>query len=397
MSPKERRKPEIDPTQAVSEIIGAVLLISLVVVAVAIVAVVLTSQSTPEKIPNVNFMTGTNTDGTILYLYHNGGDTLKRGEFAVITDSDPAPRTDYRISDGSDEWSVGKNLILSETIPPKHVSIVYNSGGQAGNVVLKSGSSSVAVLKNNILPDATPGPVSGSGGSGTLDTTNPQNVVNYILSNTSLIADAINQSPTTVGPVVANVVRADGTILFKDQKIDLKTDNLDTYFFRIKITKPGSTISASGFTPNPKSLNVGDIVTVYMRSNSGNYKAFGLGDQLWELTANGVNINISQSGINTKKDNENVYHAWITGYEDLSSTMSVTSTGSNSGNTQLIQYGTVWINAQSNDDDIIVTNIRPVGLGLFVLEWDSSAHLVYFVGNAETVTRNGNVCTATSC
>ncbi|NMB77560.1 MAG: type IV pilin [Methanomicrobiales archaeon] len=375
-----------DPQAAVSEIIGAILMISLVVAAVAIVAVVLMSQSTPEQVPNINFMTGTNSDGTKLYLYHNGGDTLRRGQFAVVTDTDPAPRTDYEISDGSDEWSLGTNLILTVASPPSRVSVVY-SGGKTGSTVLKSGSSSIAVPKVTIRPDTTPAPVQSS--SEYIDASDPQNVVVYILSNTSLIADALNQSPSTVGPTIASAVGTNAINFYKGDKVSLTTDGSHTYYFTFNVTKPGSSISIDGYTPNPKPLLVGDQITIFLWASSKNFKTFGLGDQLWEVSADGVDVSLSHfttPDAQSPQTNTKVNHAWITGYQDLGSTLRIATSGA--GQTSLVVNGTVRINGDDSSS-VIISNIRPVGVGLFVLEADNNAQIVYFVGNAQSVTRDG--------
>ena len=54
----------------VSEVVGAILLISVVVIAVSVIAVVLFSQQTPQKIPNVNIMVGTDNKVPPLSLIH---------------------------------------------------------------------------------------------------------------------------------------------------------------------------------------------------------------------------------------------------------------------------------------------------------------------------------------
>ena len=48
----------MDNSSGVSEVIGAILLISVVVLAVAIIAVGLFSQPLPQKIPDARFITG---------------------------------------------------------------------------------------------------------------------------------------------------------------------------------------------------------------------------------------------------------------------------------------------------------------------------------------------------
>lgn len=385
MSGINREYPHQESSGGVSEIIGAILMISLVVMAVALVAMMLNSQTTPQELPNVNFMTGTNADGTELYLYHNGGDTLRKGEFAVVTDVDPAPRTDYVISDGSNEWSIGRNLVLTMTTPPKSVALVYTAGSEQGGVVLKSGASNIAVLTQTIRPDATPVPLGGTtGGSGGLDTSNPQNVVNYILQNTSLIGDALNQSPSTVGPVVADVIATNSTNYFRQG-----TSTIDQYTtIKLEITEPDSTFSYGSSTV--RNLVVGDIIVITQaRSNPGTWKIFGLGDQIWEFSADDVWVDWKHGGTwtnTTRPGTTEMYHAWITGYKDMGSTLTIRTNGN--GYYQALVYNNVKQfegESISSNDDVVIERIRPVGLGLFVLEYDHNSNAVYFVGYAEDV------------
>lgn len=58
-----------DRTSAVSESVGAILLVSMVVLFIAVIAGFLLSMQTPGKVPNLNFMAGTNEGQTVLYLY----------------------------------------------------------------------------------------------------------------------------------------------------------------------------------------------------------------------------------------------------------------------------------------------------------------------------------------
>ena len=387
MSVSPGKKP-VKNEPGVSEIIGAILMIALVVAAVAVVAVLLNSQTTPEKIPNVNFMTGTSAPsaGKIdLYLYHNGGDALRRGEFAVVTDVDPEPVTDYSISDGSDEWSVGKNLILRDydaANPPKSVAIVYTSG-QSGSVVIKSGSSRIAELQKPIQADITPIPVGVSGGT----SLGPQVIINELIQNTTLLGDALNQSPGTLGPVIADVIVSNSTNYYReaDNSIDRDTSIM------LKIKGSGSTFSY-GSTAT-KTLEAGDIIVVTQaRNNPESWKIFGMGDQLWEFAADGVWVDWKKASTgvwtnSSRGGTTTLYHSWITGYEDIGSTLTITASGTNDYQA-LVYNGVKQFEGRSDtsNGDVTIENIRPQGLGLFVLEYDHNTNSVYFVGYAEHVT-----------
>jgi len=374
-----------DSASGVSELIGAILMITVVIAAVAIIGIFLLSQQTPQEVPNINFMTGTNAAGTTLYLYHNGGDSLEKGQFAVVIDNQ-APRTDFSISDGSNEWAVGKNLVLGITSPPQTVSIIYNAGDTAP-VLLRSASSSVATLQNNINPSGTP-VISSGGGEGFINASDPQVVVNFILGNTSLIGDAINQSPSTVGPVIANVVGTNSITFFREKDTTIPQNT----YFTFNVTRPGSTLLTEESSPSPIPLSVRDVVTVTQAANgNGQFKIFGIGDQLWEFSATKVTISIHRADGSwynepTSGQPTNLLHSWVTGYQDMGSTLSLVSVPSGQAPaTGLVINSSVKINLATNTP-VTITNIRPVGIGLFVLEADpSDANAVYFVGQAGSV------------
>lgn len=371
---------------AVSEAIGTILLVALVVAVVALVATFLFSLPTPEEIPNVNFMVGTDTrNPPTLYLIHNGGDILKSGTFSVYVDGVSKA---YSVAEGGDLWSLGRTLKvpLSAGEIPKKVIIVSGPPGGTSSVIGSSSAGSQVSL-GDVAPDnlfkASINPLV------CVNKSDPQAVLSVVLENVSVIGAAMNQSPATVGPVIANVVGANSINFYKQRNVELTDNNSNTYYFRFNVTKAGSSISVTGYTPNPKPLLVGDIVTIYLRSNTANFKAFGLGDQIWEISASGVNVELKHGATpdaQSPQTNTQVTHAWIKGYEDLGSTLRIQTSGS--GGTSLVVNGTQIINGDDSST-VIITNIRPVGVGLFVLEADNNAKIVYFVGNAASVTRNG--------
>ena len=66
-----------------SEVIGAVLLVSLVVIGGAVVAAMVFGQPTPKEVPHVSFGVSHERLGRQLTLHHTGGDTLRWGEYSV--------------------------------------------------------------------------------------------------------------------------------------------------------------------------------------------------------------------------------------------------------------------------------------------------------------------------
>ncbi|MCX6689225.1 MAG: type IV pilin N-terminal domain-containing protein, partial [Methanoregula sp.] len=117
----------------VSEIIGAVLLIALVVTAIAIVGVGMLSQPLPEKIPAVDAIIS--TSGRDIQITHNGGDTLQKDEMVILVDGQDQTANFLKV--GCSSWqslSPGESLTVSYPNKPDNVRIVYKGAG-ASSVV----------------------------------------------------------------------------------------------------------------------------------------------------------------------------------------------------------------------------------------------------------------------
>src|SRR5208282_382766 len=110
---------------AVSEIIGTVLLISIVVLAGSVVAVAVLSQPQAQKIPSVS--TVTSIQSQTVYIKHDGGDALQNGTYLILVNGNDLtskfnpPAT----------WSIGETLTytLPGTTPPSSVQIEYIGSG----------------------------------------------------------------------------------------------------------------------------------------------------------------------------------------------------------------------------------------------------------------------------
>lgn len=123
---------------AVSEVIGSVMLISIVVLAVAIVGVVLWSQPPPEKIPALS--TGIANESCKVILTHNGGDVLENATFQILVDG--MDKTNNFAKNGNPvwtSWGIGDTLTYTSTpCPPmpQKVQVVYTGG--SGSLALSS-------------------------------------------------------------------------------------------------------------------------------------------------------------------------------------------------------------------------------------------------------------------
>ncbi len=115
----------------VSEVIGVVLLLSLVVVGGTIVGTQLLSQPAPKEIPNVNFLA--NYEPGNLTLYHTGGDTLPNGDYKFVVQYEDGRTENFTRPD----WSSGKSLTYPAISQPAKVTLVYTGKG-AGETALRS-------------------------------------------------------------------------------------------------------------------------------------------------------------------------------------------------------------------------------------------------------------------
>ncbi|MFA5414773.1 MAG: type IV pilin N-terminal domain-containing protein [Methanoregula sp.] len=379
-----------DPSSAVSEIIGAILLISLVVSAVMIVGVFVFSQQTPEEIPNINFMTGTDGQGN-LSLFHNGGDSLTIGEFSVNVDQTPRP---YTLAETGSDWSLGKTLVVTGVPSGSHtVQIIYNNTESGGAVLLRTASANISMSTAGISPDVPPSVTPSSCISNCTNCSDPQVLIQNVLQNVSVIGDAINQSPETVGPVIADAAGAYSISYYREKQVDVVKNT----YFTFNVTQSGTTILTVDSSPSVISIPVGDIVRVtQVQNNNGLFKIFGLGNKLWELSASGVCLEIKYPNSTTwyaegcSSSSTTIYHTWVTGYRDYGSSLTLSSNPNGQPPaTGLTMNSSVKINGM-NGETIVVNNIRPIGIGLFVLEVDpTNANAAYFVGNAQSVTRDG--------
>ena len=253
-----------DPACGVSEVIGSFLLISIVVLAVAIIAMVLLSQTGPQEIPNVNFMVGTDrSNPPNLYLYHNGGDPLTVGDFSVLVDG---VATNYHVMGGGSIWSLGKtvNITLALNQVPKNVVLVYNRTG-TNAVVLRSASVNISSMPNNINPD--------------------------VLSGVTF-------------PPVIDVTQLTQNV--NNRSIDFYQENgtAPTGTLKFNVTGTNSTIYTISGSIIP--LLATDVVQITTSSSAQSLRIAGIGNQIWELNGDNVNLVISNRSTPINSDFNNI-------------------------------------------------------------------------------------------
>ena len=238
-----------DNSSAVSEVIGGILLISVVVLAVAIIAAGLFSQPLPQKIPNVRFLSQVN--GSKVTIYHDGGESLYKGEFYVKIDNtlykDIAPV-------GTNVWDVGKTIEFSTSSSNPNVQIFYVTG--SGEVLLDQERIQPV---QNFVPDVYVPPIP------------PCPACNIS-----------NCSQKEIGEAYTQIVMSNSSAFLRT---DGGTQIVNGGYLYFKVTNTSSTLSTTkggGGNPDLTPLYKGDIVKITLNSpNSQNFKAFGLGDKFY--------------------------------------------------------------------------------------------------------------------
>jgi FlaG/FlaF family flagellin (archaellin) len=117
---------------AVSEAIGGVLLIALVVIGAAIVGTYVMSQPLPEKIPKVQF--SVKQSGNTVYLVHEGGEPVDSGTARVnVIDGVKYEKT-------FTNWRFGESLSVPVTgaDPNSRISVALVYTGNSGDTLLRS-------------------------------------------------------------------------------------------------------------------------------------------------------------------------------------------------------------------------------------------------------------------
>ncbi|WP_292492240.1 type IV pilin N-terminal domain-containing protein [Methanoculleus sp. 10] len=125
---------------AVSDLIAVMALIAVFVTATAIAGVALLSYPPGDAAPAM--IAHIETEGETIYIYHDGGDPLERGRFAILVDGEPK---DFILIDGAGHeceawtsWKAGEalvNMTLVGTENPR-IQIVAEGIGRTGSAWL---------------------------------------------------------------------------------------------------------------------------------------------------------------------------------------------------------------------------------------------------------------------
>jgi len=131
------QKNQDDDDTAASEVIAVVILIAVFAVAVGIVGVVMLSNPPADAAPAMRAHVEEENESA--YLYHDGGDPLERGHFAVIVDGIDLTGEATLYSPSGDEssdwttWGTGQALVLPGVSSTSRIMIVAAGVGQSSS------------------------------------------------------------------------------------------------------------------------------------------------------------------------------------------------------------------------------------------------------------------------
>jgi Concanavalin A-like lectin/glucanases superfamily/Archaeal Type IV pilin, N-terminal/Domain of unknown function (DUF2341) len=115
----------------VSEVIGTLVLVAVVMIGIAIVGLFLFASPAPTKVPVLDTIIS-NRSKTI-YILHKGGDALFKGQYKILVGGGDQTANFTILGSGTEPWSVGETLTGIAPVMPKRVVIFFNQTGTGGN------------------------------------------------------------------------------------------------------------------------------------------------------------------------------------------------------------------------------------------------------------------------
>jgi len=332
---------------AVSEVIGSILLISLVGIAVAIIAIIFLSQPVPVVTQNLNIIPS--YANQTLFLYHDGGDTMVRGEYKIrFLPSGDEPVIPVEM------WYIGTTLSIPVVPQPDRILIISTRDGQES--LIKEMSIGQVITPGPITPRPTPTPGPGD-----------DCVVNFTerLQN--------------------------GSVFFtRDRR---GNQAYVSGYLNFTIDAPGSYIRIGATNT---SLNPGDTLSIYVAPPNPNrnpeIRIFSVGTIGWTIRLEGTGSDVGQIRLNGGLIGNVISDSWITAFRDYDSSFSLYIDGGTE-NTRLIINNTTLVNGPTPDSFRIV-NIRPSEPTLFLLTYPAGSGTgtggspVFFIGHADEILRN---------
>ena len=144
--------------KAAAEIVGALILISIFCLVIAIIAVGIFSTPPPEKIPALSMQFVADPVTNTISIHHTGGDPIPEGQYRVMVGGTDV--TQYVSNSGtSGNWALGNTLTVNDpyivVTPDTRVEVVYTGGGRGTYLIATNGTVSSVVSGGPPNPDFT--------------------------------------------------------------------------------------------------------------------------------------------------------------------------------------------------------------------------------------------------
>ncbi|MGE5831463.1 MAG: DUF2341 domain-containing protein, partial [Methanomicrobiales archaeon] len=133
MNPSGQRRP-VGEKPAISEIVGTIALIAVVVIGIVIINVVIISSPSRARIPSVEATMA--NQSTLITIAHQGGDPIPWGQFKILVDG--VDRTASFNNSGPYPWSIGQTLSYNASTLPSSAVVIYKGTGGDEVVILET-------------------------------------------------------------------------------------------------------------------------------------------------------------------------------------------------------------------------------------------------------------------
>jgi flagellin-like protein len=102
------RKDITRDEEAVSPVIGVILMVAITVILAAVIAAFVFGMGPPEQAPMAQLkITKVNATSDSIYLVHNGGDALNNGDLSIFTSTDGVSWSEKSFATTTGQWKVG--------------------------------------------------------------------------------------------------------------------------------------------------------------------------------------------------------------------------------------------------------------------------------------------------
>lgn len=355
--------------EAISEVIGSILLISLVVLAVAIIGVGFLSQPPPVQTQSLNVIAGYDKDNRTLYLLHDGGDLMLPGEYYILIDNE-------RQVFPTAEWKVGERYPIDNVDEePQRIQIVSLSGGQQ-NLIRETG---IGQVTGGGAP-VTPGPTLTPGPTPTPGECTPEELEEYLnRTYISKFSEELNNDAVYLTRYrIGNSASISGWV-------------------NMTINSTGSYIVTPGQGNNPPvitDLNVNDRLAIqYVDGNQASANIFSVGGKGWAFAGDNTNIYINPGQTNEESfTNTNLIDSWILSFDGYDSTLTFQV-----GGTPQNTFTRLFIRNQTNPEvegpdtnRWKFYNIEPAKPSLLIFNFPrkNADGYLQFIGNVSKIERN---------